>query len=264
MLVTSIRWDAVADGPQVLHFCVPLAAEGVSIEQTWDTLGLRATGSHTVVLDDVFVPEAAVSLIRAADVWHPIWNVVIGVAMPLIMSAYVGIADAAVATALDGVHGPSRQPPRAADRRDAQRPHRRRSTPWTPCSPRRRTCGSPTPTSTRARRSVARPSPPTPSIDTVRLAIELVGGVGYTEVERARAALPRRARLPVPSAAPCEAARLQRAACPRPAADRLRPLRRRGPSPGAASAGIRSIAGTRLLISRRSRRTLPATPGPRR
>jgi len=30
---------------------------GVSIEETWDTLGMRATGSHDVVLDDVFVPE---------------------------------------------------------------------------------------------------------------------------------------------------------------------------------------------------------------
>ena len=62
VLVTSIRWDDSPDGAQVLHCAVPLAAEGVSIELTWDTLGLRATGSHTVVLDDVFVPDAAVSL----------------------------------------------------------------------------------------------------------------------------------------------------------------------------------------------------------
>ena len=53
-------------------------------------------GSHTVVLEDVFVPEAAVSLVRPADEWHPIWNMVVGVALPLIMAGYVGIADAAV------------------------------------------------------------------------------------------------------------------------------------------------------------------------
>ncbi|GAA3402253.1 acyl-CoA dehydrogenase family protein [Paenibacillus hodogayensis] len=29
---------------------------GVSIEETWDTIGMRATGSHDVLLDDVFVP----------------------------------------------------------------------------------------------------------------------------------------------------------------------------------------------------------------
>lgn len=30
---------------------------GVTIEETWDTLGMRSTGSHDVVLDGVFVPE---------------------------------------------------------------------------------------------------------------------------------------------------------------------------------------------------------------
>jgi alkylation response protein AidB-like acyl-CoA dehydrogenase len=32
-------------------------ADGVSIVETWNTLGMRATGSHDVVLDGVFVPE---------------------------------------------------------------------------------------------------------------------------------------------------------------------------------------------------------------
>src|SRR5262245_30736928 len=103
VLVTSIRWQDGPDGPSVLHCAVPLNADGASIEKTWDTLGLRATGSHTVVLDDVFVPDAAVALVRPADQWHPMWNTVIGAAMPLIMAAYVGIADAAVEAALGAV-----------------------------------------------------------------------------------------------------------------------------------------------------------------
>jgi alkylation response protein AidB-like acyl-CoA dehydrogenase len=100
LLVTSIRWDDAPGGPQVLHCAVPFTAEGVSVEETWDTLGLRGTGSHTVVLDDVFVPDAAVSLARGADVWHPVWSTVLGTALPLIMAAYVGIADRAVDEAL--------------------------------------------------------------------------------------------------------------------------------------------------------------------
>ncbi|MEW1740588.1 acyl-CoA dehydrogenase family protein [Nocardia beijingensis] len=102
VLVTSVRWDDAPDGPQVLHCAIPFASDGVRIEKTWDTLGLRASGSHTVVLDDVFVPDAAVSLIRPATVWPPLLNVVIGAAMPLVMAAYLGIADGAVdlATAL--------------------------------------------------------------------------------------------------------------------------------------------------------------------
>lgn len=105
VFVTSIRWNDSPDGPQVLHCSVPASAEGVSIDLTWDTLGLRATGSHTVVFDDVFVPDAAVSLIRPADVWHPVWNTVMGCAMPLIMAAYLGIADAAVALAVSAAQG---------------------------------------------------------------------------------------------------------------------------------------------------------------
>lgn len=107
VLVTSIRWDDAPGGPRVLHFALPTSAEGVRIEKTWDTLGLRATGSHTVVLEEAFVPDAAVSLERPADVWHPVWNVILGAAMPLILAAYVGIADAAVDRAIAAAKGRS-------------------------------------------------------------------------------------------------------------------------------------------------------------
>lgn len=100
VLVTSIRHDGGDDGPQVIHAAIPFTAEGVSIEETWDAHGMRATGSHTVVLDDVFVPEAAIALVRPAGVWHPVWATVLGVALPLIMSTYVGAAEAAAAEAL--------------------------------------------------------------------------------------------------------------------------------------------------------------------
>ena len=109
ILVTSIRWDDAPEGPEVLHCAVPMAADGVSIDFTWDTLGQRATGSHTVVLDDVFVPEAAISLRRPADKWHPVWNTILPAALPLIMSAYLGIADAAVDVATATVVGRSEQ-----------------------------------------------------------------------------------------------------------------------------------------------------------
>src|SRR5690606_37256662 len=53
-----------------------------------------------VVLDDVFVPDAAVALVRPADFWHPVWSVVLGAAMPLIMSSYVGVAEEAADRAI--------------------------------------------------------------------------------------------------------------------------------------------------------------------
>ncbi|MFI6223941.1 acyl-CoA dehydrogenase family protein [Nocardia salmonicida] len=91
VLVTSVRYD-----DEVLHFAIPLAAAGVSIDKTWDSFGLRASGSHTVVLDDVFVPDAAISMTRPAGPWPPVLNVVIGAALPLVLAAYLGVADAAV------------------------------------------------------------------------------------------------------------------------------------------------------------------------
>jgi alkylation response protein AidB-like acyl-CoA dehydrogenase len=105
LIVTSIRWDDAPQGPAVIHCSIPRSAAGVGIERTWDTMGMRATGSHTIVLDEVFVPDAAVSLLRPADLWHPVWNIVVTAAMPLICAVYVGVADAAVAESRRLVQG---------------------------------------------------------------------------------------------------------------------------------------------------------------
>lgn len=58
------RTDEAA--PRVGGFLVPLSASGLRIEKSWNPLGMRATGSHDVVLEDVWVP-----LDHAADIRHP-------------------------------------------------------------------------------------------------------------------------------------------------------------------------------------------------
>ena len=58
-------------------------------------MGMRATGSNDVVLADVFVPESAVWLRRPKGQWHPFFNMTVIVAMPLVMSVYLGVAEAA-------------------------------------------------------------------------------------------------------------------------------------------------------------------------
>jgi alkylation response protein AidB-like acyl-CoA dehydrogenase len=63
-------------------------------------MGMRATGSNDVLLQDVFVPENAVVLRRPAGKWHPLLAAVHIIAMPLVSSVYVGIAEAARALAL--------------------------------------------------------------------------------------------------------------------------------------------------------------------
>jgi alkylation response protein AidB-like acyl-CoA dehydrogenase len=64
LLLTSAVYDDPQSGPTVLHFAVPFAADGVTTMDNWRALGMRATGSHDVVLDDVFVPDNAVALRR--------------------------------------------------------------------------------------------------------------------------------------------------------------------------------------------------------
>ncbi len=99
LLVTSAPYEDPEEGWQVLHFPVPLSADGVSLADDWDTMGMRATGSQTVILENVFVPDAAIPLKRPRQGYHPAFNVIITVAMPLIMSAYLGVAEAAAALA---------------------------------------------------------------------------------------------------------------------------------------------------------------------
>jgi alkylation response protein AidB-like acyl-CoA dehydrogenase len=101
MLITSIASQGEPEGPSVLHFPLPLASEGVRVLDDWHTMGMRGTGSHTVVLEDVFVPETSIVLKRPQGRWHPVWNVVLGVAPPIYMSPYLGLAQRAAAVALE-------------------------------------------------------------------------------------------------------------------------------------------------------------------
>jgi alkylation response protein AidB-like acyl-CoA dehydrogenase len=75
---------------------VPADAPGVRIVETWDHLGMRASGSHDVVLEDVVVPPDHAVDVRPPREWaagpDPVqaaWNVA------LISAIYDGIARSA-------------------------------------------------------------------------------------------------------------------------------------------------------------------------
>lgn len=103
VLVTSAPYEDPELGWQVLHFPVPFKSKGVEVLNNWSALGMRGTGSHSVRLQDVFVPESAITLRRPQGEFHPFWNVILTVAMPLIMSVYVGIAQKAATVVIDDV-----------------------------------------------------------------------------------------------------------------------------------------------------------------
>ncbi len=100
LFVTSVSY-AGPQGPEVLHFAIPFNTKSVRIIETWKALGMRGTGSHDVVLDNVFVSDEAIVARRPVGVWHPMWNVVLPTAMPLIVSAYVGLAEASANFAIE-------------------------------------------------------------------------------------------------------------------------------------------------------------------
>lgn len=101
LLVTSAVYEDPQAGPTVLHFAVSLKGEGVRLLDTWRVLGMRGTGSHDVELTEVFVPDAAISGRRPQGKWHPLFHGISMIAFPLIYSAYLGVAEAARAKALE-------------------------------------------------------------------------------------------------------------------------------------------------------------------
>lgn len=97
----GLRWLAVwartdEEPVRVGSFLVPAAASGLSVEPTWDHLGLRASGSHDVVLDGVRIPREATAGLSDPSAPDPrldpsliAWN-------NLGLSAlYLGVAEAA-------------------------------------------------------------------------------------------------------------------------------------------------------------------------
>ena len=107
VMVTSCAYDDPAEGPQVLHFALPLSAEGITLLGDWQTLGMRATGSQTIKIESAFVPDAAIAMKRPRGGFHPAFSVILTVAMPLIMSAYVGAAEKAAEIAIEKARGDS-------------------------------------------------------------------------------------------------------------------------------------------------------------
>jgi alkylation response protein AidB-like acyl-CoA dehydrogenase len=110
LVLTSAPYDDPQEGALVLQFAVPIKSEGIRSNDDWNTLGMRATGSHTLTFENVFVPDAAVSMKRPRGVWHPVFNVICVVALPLIVSVYVGVAEAAAGIAREAGRKRSSEP----------------------------------------------------------------------------------------------------------------------------------------------------------
>ncbi len=106
-LAPALEWAVVmatvedpGQPPRRANFLVPMSSAGLSIDETWDTVGMRGTGSHDIVLEDVLVPEdARLPGEEVPGVGDPrIWTVVSG-------AVYTGIAVAARDFAIEFARG---------------------------------------------------------------------------------------------------------------------------------------------------------------
>jgi acyl-CoA dehydrogenase len=80
----------------VLHAGVPMSAPGVRVVETWDTLGMRGTASHDVVLEQVFVPAERILGRRPFGVLTgPLLVAALHFA-PVVGAAYLGVARGAL------------------------------------------------------------------------------------------------------------------------------------------------------------------------
>lgn len=113
-LVRVMARDVETD--ELLICGVPADADGVSIVDTWDTAGMRATASHDVVFEGVLIPDAAIGARLPAG--EPMRTVpMAGVAtwfLSLVSGVYLGIAEEARSEAYrnigTGVNSSHREP----------------------------------------------------------------------------------------------------------------------------------------------------------
>jgi alkylation response protein AidB-like acyl-CoA dehydrogenase len=93
LLGIHARDDSDPEHPRIVHLFVDRTASGVSTEQTWDALGVRATASDDTVLADVRVPGS--QLVGASEIGAPYPPYVVGILqwyLPLVANVYFGIA----------------------------------------------------------------------------------------------------------------------------------------------------------------------------
>jgi alkylation response protein AidB-like acyl-CoA dehydrogenase len=91
--------------PKVVHAFLPRNAEGYRIEETWDTLGMRATRSDDTVLEGAFVPDRYIARVLPPDFAGADLFVlsIFGWAEPTFGSIYLGLARRALDLTLQSV-----------------------------------------------------------------------------------------------------------------------------------------------------------------
>jgi alkylation response protein AidB-like acyl-CoA dehydrogenase len=101
ILMTSARVEEENGSATVVHFGLPMNSDAVTIVDTWQVLGMRATGSNDVMIKDFFVDDKAVAFTRKAGEWHPVFHILAPIAFTLVYAVYLGVAEKAAKIAIE-------------------------------------------------------------------------------------------------------------------------------------------------------------------
>jgi acyl-CoA dehydrogenase len=121
VISTSAVVGEPGPGSEVIHFTLPLHAEGVRIVEVWDTLGMRGTASHDLVLDDVAVAADRVVEHRPWGHFGKALHDAAAHFAPVVSSVYWGIAKGAFDHATDRLTTTTRGGTSAATNPERQR-----------------------------------------------------------------------------------------------------------------------------------------------
>ena len=92
-LFETARYEDPTTGPVILNFYLPIKTPGINVQNNWDTMSIRASASHDIVWENVFVPEE-IATRRPVGLWDQSmnmfcrWN-------PSLEACYLGLAQAA-------------------------------------------------------------------------------------------------------------------------------------------------------------------------
>jgi alkylation response protein AidB-like acyl-CoA dehydrogenase len=95
VMSTMFTFDDPEQGRRVLNVALPIAADGVTVADNWNTLGMRGTASNDIHVEDVFVPEERVLANRPYGVVDGPLQVISMIAFPIVSAVYLGVAEAA-------------------------------------------------------------------------------------------------------------------------------------------------------------------------
>jgi alkylation response protein AidB-like acyl-CoA dehydrogenase len=91
--------------PTIVHAFVHRDDPGVTVIENWDTIAMRSSQSHDVVLNSVFVPhERVAAVVPAGSGDDPVTGTAFLWALMLVSNVYVGIAERALELAITSLH----------------------------------------------------------------------------------------------------------------------------------------------------------------